>query len=206
MDSVLRAAAMYVFLLVVFRIVGKRTLAQLTPFDMVLLLVIAEATQQALVGQDYSMTNAGLVIVTLVTIEMGLSWWRRRSRRVEKILDDMPLVLVDRGRPLTGVMDQARVDESDLMEAARRGQGLERMDEIKYAVLETNGGISIIPWRPGSGRDRDRDGGGAGDGQGAGVAATPRAPASPPAGSAPDRRRVRRPRAPRGARSPRSAR
>jgi uncharacterized membrane protein YcaP (DUF421 family) len=155
MDSVLRAAAMYLVLLVVFRIVGKRTLAQITPFDMVLLLIIAESTQQALVGPDYSIVNAVLVIVTLVCIDIGLSWWRHHSRRVEKILDDMPVVLVDRGRPLQARLDRERVDASDILEAARLQQGLERMDQIKYAVLETNGEISIIPWRaePAAGRD-----------------------------------------------------
>ncbi|HSE02580.1 MAG TPA: YetF domain-containing protein [Methylomirabilota bacterium] len=147
MDSVLRAGATYLLLLLVFRIVGKRTLAQITPFDMVLLLIIAESTQQALVGPDYSMVNAALVVMTLVGIDIGLSRWRHRSRRVEKLLDDLPVVLVDRGRPLTSRMDEERVDVSDIMEAARRQQGLERMDEVKYAVLETNGEISIIPWR-----------------------------------------------------------
>jgi len=156
MDSVLRAAAMYLVLLVVFRIVGKRTLAHITPFDMVLLLIIAESTQQALVGPDYSVTNAVLVMVTLVSIDIGLSQWRRHSRRVEKILDDVPVVLVDRGRPLTSRMDRECVDASDIMEAARHQQGLERMDQIKYAVLETNGDISIIPWRAEPGPDRDR--------------------------------------------------
>jgi uncharacterized membrane protein YcaP (DUF421 family) len=156
MDSVLRAVAMYLVLLVVFRIVGKRTLAQITPFDMVLLLIIAESTQQALVGPDYSVANAVLVIVTLVCIEIGLSWWRRYSPRVEKILDDVPVVLVERGRPLTSRMDRECVDTRDILEAARHQQGLERMDQIKYAVLETNGEISIIPWRTGHGPDQDR--------------------------------------------------
>jgi uncharacterized membrane protein YcaP (DUF421 family) len=161
MDSVLRAAAMYVFLLVVFRIVGKRTLAQITPFDMVLLLVIAESTQQALVGQDYSITNAVLVIVTLVGIDIALSRWRQHSRRVGAILDDVPVVLVERGRPIKAHLDRERVDEADIMEAARLRQGLERMEQIKYAVLETDGEISIVPWRPepgagpGSGRRRE---------------------------------------------------
>lgn len=164
MDSVLRATAMYVILLIVFRIVGKRTLAQITPFDMVLLLIIAEAAQQALIGQDYSLANAVLVITTLVSIDIGLSLWRHRSRRVEKLLDDLPVILVNRGRPIQTMMDHARVDASDIMEAARRQQGLERMDEIKYAVLETNGGISIIPWRGESGADSPRRaGGGAGE-------------------------------------------
>ena len=157
MDSVFRAAAMYLVLLVVFRIVGKRTLAQITPFDMVLLLIIAESTQQALVGPDYSLVNAALVIVTLVCIDIGLSQWRRYSRRVEKILDDVPVLLVERGRPLGSTrMDRECVDASDIMEAARHQQGLERMDQIKYAVLETNGEISIIPWRTERGPDPDR--------------------------------------------------
>ncbi|MEX2220262.1 MAG: YetF domain-containing protein [Candidatus Rokuibacteriota bacterium] len=156
MDSVLRAGAMYLVLLVVFRIVGKRTLAQITPFDMVLLLIIAESTQQALVGPDFSIVNAVLVIVTLVGIDIGLSRWRHHSRRVEKILDDMPVVLVDRGRPLQPRMDRERVDVSDILEAARLQQGLERMDQVKYAVLETNGEISIIPWRAEPAPDRGR--------------------------------------------------
>ena len=94
------------------------------------------------------------MIVTLVCIDIGLSWWRRYSPRVEKILDDVPVVLVERGRPLTSRMDRECVDTRDILEAARHQQGLERMTQIKYAVLETNGEISIIPWR--SGPDQDR--------------------------------------------------
>jgi uncharacterized membrane protein YcaP (DUF421 family) len=148
MDSVLRALAVYVFLLVIFRIGGKRTFAQITPFDFVLLLVVAEAIQQALIKQDYSFTNAALVIITLVGIDIGLSLWRRRSRRVERLLDDTPLLLIVDGRPIPARMNKTRVDEADVMEAVRLRHGLERMDQIKYAVLETNGNISIVPKRP----------------------------------------------------------
>jgi uncharacterized membrane protein YcaP (DUF421 family) len=146
MDSVLRAATMYLVLLVVFRIVGKRSLAQITPFDMVLLLVIAESTQQALVGPDFSILNAVLVIFTLVSIDIALSRWRHRSRRMARLMDDMPVILVDRGRLLTARMDEERVDRGDILEAARLQQGFERMEQVKYAVLETNGEISIVPW------------------------------------------------------------
>ncbi|MCI0548839.1 MAG: DUF421 domain-containing protein [Candidatus Rokubacteria bacterium] len=147
MESVLRGVVMYAFLLLVFRVADKRTFAQSTPFDLVLLLVIAEVTQHGLVGQDYSLTSAMVLVVTLVGIDIGLSLWRRRSRRVERLLDDLPLILVVDGRPITRRMAKARVDESDVMEAARLHRGLERMDQIKYAVLETNGAISIIPRR-----------------------------------------------------------
>jgi uncharacterized membrane protein YcaP (DUF421 family) len=138
---------MYLFLLIVFRIGGKRSMAQITPFDLVLLLVIAEATQQGLIGEDFSMTNAALVIGTLVGIDIALSLWRLRSVRIEKLLDDAPLILVREGSPLKARMRKERVDELDIMEAARRQHGLERMDQIKYAVLETSGGITVIPWR-----------------------------------------------------------
>ncbi len=145
MDAVLRASAIYFFLLLIFRLSGKRSIAQITTFDFVLLLIISEATQQALLGQDFSLTNAFLVIVTLVGINIGLSLLKQRSPRIEKILEDEPLIIVDEGRPLLDRMKKVRVDEEDVLIAARILQGLERMDQIKYAVLERNGGISIIP-------------------------------------------------------------
>jgi uncharacterized membrane protein YcaP (DUF421 family) len=145
MDSVLRAFAIYAILLIIFRISGKRSLAQITTFDFVLLLVIGEATQQALLGDDFSLTNAFIVIVTLVGLDVGLSLLKQQSPKLERLLDDTPLVIVENGRPLRERMDKARIDESDVLTAARELQGLERMDQIKYAVLERSGGISIIP-------------------------------------------------------------
>ena len=145
MDAVLRATAIYFFLLLIFRLSGKRSIAQITTFDLILLLIISEATQQALLGQDFSLTNAFLVIVTLVGIDIGLSLLKQRSPRIEKILEDEPLIIVEEGRPLLNRMKKVRVDEADVLIAARILQGLERMDQIKYAVLERNGGISIIP-------------------------------------------------------------
>ena len=87
MDAVLRSLVIYVFLLVVFRISGKRSLSQATTFDFVLLLVIGEATQQALLGEDFSMTNAFVVIVTLVGIDILLSLVKQRWQRVEAARD-----------------------------------------------------------------------------------------------------------------------
>lgn len=145
MDSVLRAAAIYVILLVIFRISGKRSLAQITTFDFILLLIIGEATQQALLGQDFSLTNAFVVIITLIGMDIGLSLLKGRSQTLERVMDDLPLVIVEDGRPLQDRMDKARVDQSDVLTAARELQGLERMEQIKYAVLERSGGISIIP-------------------------------------------------------------
>lgn len=145
MDSVVRALVIYAVLLLIFRISGKRSLSQITTFDFVLLLVIGEATQQALLGDDFSLTNAFIVIVTLVGVDIGLSLLKQRSPTLELLLDDTPLIIVENGRPLKERMDKARIDESDVLTAARELQGLERMDQIKYAVLERSGGVSIIP-------------------------------------------------------------
>jgi uncharacterized membrane protein YcaP (DUF421 family) len=145
MDSVLRAFVMYSFLLLVYRLAGSRTLAQMTAFDFVLLLIIGEATQQALLGQDFSLTNAFLVILTLIGLDIGLSFWKQHSPRLDQLIDGVPLVLVEEGQVLKERMDKVRVDEADILAAARSLQGLERMDQIKYAVLERSGGISIIP-------------------------------------------------------------
>ena len=145
MDAVLRATAIYAFLLVLFRIAGKRSLSESTTFDLVLLLIVGEATQQALLGNDFSITNALLVILTLVGLNIGMSLWKQRSPQLEKWVEGVPLVIVENGQPLKDRMNKARVDEGDILEAARTLQGLERMDQIKYAVLERTGGISIIP-------------------------------------------------------------
>lgn len=144
MDAVIRGAMVYLFLLVLFRISGQRALAQITTFDLVLLLIISEASQQALIGNDNSMTHAAVVVMTLVGLNIALSLIKQRSKRIEKVLEDVPLVIVEDGKLLHERMNKVRVDEDDILEAARDLQGLERLDQIKYAVLERNGDITII--------------------------------------------------------------
>lgn len=144
MDVVVRGVLIYAFLLVLFRISGQRSLGQVTTFDFVLLLIIAETTQQALLGDDYSVTNAFLLIVTLVATDIGLSLLKQRSPRIDRLIEGLPVVIVENGKPLDERMARARVDEEDVLSAARKLQGLERMEEIKYAVLERNGTISIV--------------------------------------------------------------
>jgi uncharacterized membrane protein YcaP (DUF421 family) len=147
MDVILRGIAVYVFLLLVFRIAGRRTLSQITTFDFVLLLIIGEATQQALLGDDFSVTTGFLVVATLLVIDIGLSLLKGRVRYLERLIDGMPMVIVENGAPLLDRMRRARVDIDDVLEHARQVHGLERMDQIKYAVLEISGSISIIPKR-----------------------------------------------------------
>ena len=145
MDTVVRATTIYFFLLVVLRLSGKRTMQQITPFDFVLLLVIGESTQQGLIGDDFSLTTALLLITSLVGIDIAISLLKDRFKGFEKLVESTPLVLVEHGRPIDQALRKSRVDENDIMQAAREMQGLERMEQIKFAVLARSGAISIIP-------------------------------------------------------------
>jgi uncharacterized membrane protein YcaP (DUF421 family) len=145
-ESVIRAVAIYALLLVLFRITGNRSLGQITTFDFVLLLIISEAAQNGMVGNNDSITNAVILIVTLVTVDVLLSLLKTRAPRIERWLEGAPLVIVEHGQPLLDRMRRARVDEQDVLAAARRHRGFERMAQIKYAVLERGGDITILPW------------------------------------------------------------
>jgi uncharacterized membrane protein YcaP (DUF421 family) len=145
MESVIRPALVYLFLLLVLRLTGKRTLAQITTFDFVLLLIISEATQQALIGEDNSMINGAIVVSTLIGLNILMSLLKQRSSFIDRLLDDIPLVIVVDGKPLKDRMDKSRVDEDDVLDAARETHGLEHMKQIRHAILERDGKISIIP-------------------------------------------------------------
>lgn len=145
MESVLRGVAVYLFLLLIFRATGKRSLDQVTTFDFVLLLIISETTQQALMGQDFSITNAVILILTLFLLDQGLSVLVRRSEAVKRWAEGLPMIVVEDGKPLQERLEKSQIGEDDILEAARQLQGLERLEQIKYAVLERNGGITIVP-------------------------------------------------------------
>ncbi len=148
MNPVLRGAAIYIFLLIIFRIMGKRSLSETTTFDFILLLIISEVTQQALVGEDNSLTAAFVLIITLVTLDLFLSFMKDHFKGFGKFVEGSPLIVVEKGKPLKERMRKSRVENEDIMEAARLNFGLERMEQIKYAVLEKDGSISIIPYEP----------------------------------------------------------
>jgi uncharacterized membrane protein YcaP (DUF421 family) len=147
MDSVLRAALVYAFLLAVFRLSGKRSLARITTFDLVLTLVISECVQHALVGEDRSMTNAFLLVLALVGIDVLLSCLKQRSKLVRGFVDGASLALIENGVVHRDRMDRERVDLDDVLAAARDKQGLASLDDVRDAVLEENGDISVVPKR-----------------------------------------------------------
>lgn len=144
MESVVRGAAIYLVLLVIFRVSGRRTTAQMTPFDFVLLLIVAETTQQALLGDDFSITNATILVITLFTIDIVLSQAKQRWPRASLLLDGAPTILIHNGELDVRALARARIGIEDILAAAREQQGLERLDQIKFAILEVSSGISVI--------------------------------------------------------------
>jgi uncharacterized membrane protein YcaP (DUF421 family) len=145
MDTILRATFVFFMLLVIFQIAGKRTLAQITTFDLVLTLIISEAIQEALVDSDHSLTNALLLVITLVGLDIGLSLLKMRSRCLDRLIEGVPVVVVEEGALHRDRMEWERVDREDILEAARELQGIGRIDQIRYAVVEKNGRITIVP-------------------------------------------------------------
>ena len=145
-----RAVAVYAFLLAVFRVSGRRTLAQVTTFDLILVLILGDATQEALIGEA-TFATAIVAIATLVLVDVGLARAKRRWPAVDVLVDGLPLPLVVHGRPQEAAMDSEGVTNDDVLTAAREGQGLARLQEVRFAVLEQNGRISVVPrarWRP----------------------------------------------------------
>lgn len=145
MDAILRGALVYLALLLIFRLIGPRTLAQVTTFDLVLLLVVSEATQQALLGEDFSITMALLVIITLVGMDRFADYVGWRFPRADRILDGTPVVLIERGQVLEDRLRRHHLTMAEVLQQARSTQGLRAASEIEYAVLERSGTISIIP-------------------------------------------------------------
>ncbi|WP_312947067.1 YetF domain-containing protein [Superficieibacter sp.] len=144
MDMIIRAVAIYLVLLVVFKIAGRRTLLQMTSFDLILLLIISEATQQALLGNDFSVTGAALTIITLIVVDMLFSMIKKYISGAESMIDGTPVILVENGELLRDKMRLADISCDDIMASARNNQGVYKLSDIKFAILERNGHISII--------------------------------------------------------------
>ena len=145
METVVRALCTYFFLLVVLRIGGRRTLGEMSAFELVILLIISETTQQAMVDSDPSMTNAAIAIVTLVSASLGMSLLKQRWPGVQTVAEGRPVMLIENGELKDEALKEARIGVDEILVAARSSQGLERLSQIKHAVLEAGGGISIIP-------------------------------------------------------------
>jgi uncharacterized membrane protein YcaP (DUF421 family) len=144
MDLVFRAAAIFVLILIVTRIIGRRELSTLEPFDLILLVVIGDLVQQGVTQNDYSVTGALIVVATIALMTVATSWLNFRFRPLRRVIEGEPIVLVENGRPIERNLRRERVTLEELGESARLHQ-VESLDDVRLAVLETNGAISIIP-------------------------------------------------------------
>ncbi len=143
MGTVLRAIFGYCFLVFMVRIVGRRPGKQMTPFEFVLIFFIGGLTLTGMVSEDRSITNAFCQIITIALVHFSIAWLRKRSYRFSLFADGTPLLLIEGGRWRTETMSRMSIQDDDVM-AAARDKGLERLDQIRYAVLERTGEISII--------------------------------------------------------------
>src|SRR3954468_5660451 len=143
MDIVLRGIVVFVFLFVLVRVMGRRELSSLEPFDLILLIILGDAVQQGLTQDDYSLTGAMLAVGTIAILQVATSWLNFRIPRLRPILDGEPIVIVQDGKPIERNLKRERLTDDDLAEAARK-QGIGKLDEVAWAVMETSGTISFI--------------------------------------------------------------
>lgn len=141
---VLRSVAVYVLVVVLIRVSGKRAVGQFTPFDLILLILIGNAVQNGINGGDNSLTGALIMAGTLVGLNYGVAWLTSRSRAVEKVVEGEPVVLARDGRLFKQVLRRELVSEQDFREALRMN-GVEAVEDVALALLETNGSISVVP-------------------------------------------------------------
>jgi uncharacterized membrane protein YcaP (DUF421 family) len=146
MDLVLRATFVFAFMVLLTRVIGKRELGSLQPFDLVLLIILGDALQQGLTQDDYSLTGAVLVVGTIAVLQVGVSWLTFRFPRVRPILEGEPLIIVEDGKPIQRNLDRERLTIAEVAEAARREQ-IAHLSDVRWAILETSGTISFIPKR-----------------------------------------------------------
>jgi uncharacterized membrane protein YcaP (DUF421 family) len=139
-----RAAIVYVFLLILLRLTGKRQVGQLAPFDLVMLLVISNTVQNAMNAGDNSVA-AGLILATVVVaINYAVAYATYRSKRLEALIEGEPQVLIHDGRVNELALRRQRLTRHELM-ASLREAGCAAIDEVEAAILENNGHISVVP-------------------------------------------------------------
>jgi len=143
MDLVLRASAIFVFLFVLTRIIGKRELSSLQPFDLILLIILGDALQQGLTQDDYSVTGAVLVVGTIAVLQVVVSWLSYRFPRARPFIEGEPVIVLQDGEVVERNLKRERLTLEEIAEEARRNQ-IAHLSDVRFAILETNGQISFI--------------------------------------------------------------
>lgn len=160
MDLVLRTVVVFGFILMITRVIGRRELSGLEPFDLILLVVLGDLVQQGITQSDNSVVGTLIVIATISLLVFGVSAASYRFRRLRPVLEGEPIVLVENGRPIERNLRRERLSVEEVTAEARLQQ-VESLADVRWAVLETNGRISFIP-RDGAGGGSDPRGGEAG--------------------------------------------
>lgn len=144
MDLALRAVVVYFFVFLLTRIVGRRELSSLGPFDLILLIVIGDAVQQGLTQDDYSLTGAVIVVTAIALLQVFTSYLSFRFRVLRLVLEGDPIVIIQDGKPIERNMHRERLTLEDVMEEARSSAQIASVGEIQFAVMERNGTISFL--------------------------------------------------------------
>lgn len=142
MGTVLRAIAAYWFLLFTIRIIGRRH-DQTTPFELILIFMIGGMSIQAIVSDDRSLTNAFIAIATVGIMHVLVAWLKQKSQVFGRVVDGTPIVILEKGEWLRDRMHRLRIQDQDVM-ASARAQGITKLEQIRYAIVERTGNISII--------------------------------------------------------------
>jgi uncharacterized membrane protein YcaP (DUF421 family) len=143
-EFVVRAVVVYVFLLLLLRLTGKRQVGQLAPFDLVLLLVLSNAVQNSMNGGDNSITGGLILASTLVLLNFSVGWLTYRSKGLEALIEGRPIILVHDGRIDYRAMRQVQMTKHEL-ESSLRAAGCAGPEDVRFAVLENNGHVTVIP-------------------------------------------------------------
>ena len=142
-ELVFRALAIYVFVFVLFRLIGKKQLGEMSPFDFVLLLIISESVSNALSGGDESLAAGFILAFSLLGFSYVIDALAFKSKRFEKIMDGSPAILIDHGKINEKVQRKEQITYAEILESVHKS-GLEKIEDVKFGILETNGKISII--------------------------------------------------------------
>jgi uncharacterized membrane protein YcaP (DUF421 family) len=143
MDIVVRAVVLYLFMLFVMRVIGRRELSSLSPVDLVLLIVLGDAIQQGLTQDDYSVTGAVIAIATIAAMQVLVSYLSFRSRRVRTVLEGHPIVVIQDGKLLEQNLRRQRITPDELAEEMRI-QSIASFEDVQWGILESNGSVSFV--------------------------------------------------------------
>lgn len=145
-ELIVRALIIYFALLLMLRMGGKRQIGQMTPFDLILLLILSEGVQNAMIAGDESVSGGLIVAATLIGVNALVSWLNWRSRKLEYALEGRPQMLIRDGKVFQDVMHEARISSDDLMKVLRR-EGCNSLDDVHIAILENDGSISVLKYK-----------------------------------------------------------